>query len=139
MKYKAVIFDLFGTLVYNSSPSESNQVLRQMARTISIPDDDFIKMWLIAFEDRMKGVFKSYQECILHICRQTNTPVLEEKIERAADLRSGAYSILTGVAANHSMMEGKEIKIADLVNGIGYPNYPEMPSRTGPLPMPPKG
>jgi len=64
----------------------------------------------------------------------------EQKDEylRAADQRSGAYSILTGVAANHSMIEGKEIKIADLVKGIGYPDYPEMPSRTGPLPMPQK-
>lgn len=88
MKYKAVIFDLFGTLVYNSSPSESNQVLRQMAREISMPDDDFIKMWLITYEERMKGIFKRYKDCIRYICQQTNTPVLEQKIESAAKLRS---------------------------------------------------
>ncbi len=62
----------------------------------------------------------------------------DDKYLRAADLRSGAYSILTGVAANLSMANGQLITISDLVQNIGYPDYPEMPSRTGPIPMPEK-
>jgi predicted dehydrogenase len=58
---------------------------------------------------------------------------------RAADHRSGAYSILTGVAANQSIETGKTIRIADLVRNIGYPDYPAMPAKDAPLPMPPKG
>jgi predicted dehydrogenase len=57
---------------------------------------------------------------------------------RAADQRSGAYSILTGVAANHSFLSGKPTLIADLVQNIGYPDYPKMPSRYDPIPMPSK-
>ena len=57
---------------------------------------------------------------------------------RAADQRSGAYSILTGVAANHSFVSGKPTLIADLVQNIGYPDYPKMPSRYDPIPMPSK-
>jgi predicted dehydrogenase len=59
--------------------------------------------------------------------------------QRAADQRSGAYSILTGVAANHSFISGKAVQIADLVSGIALPDYPAMPSHTDPVPMPPKG
>lgn len=62
----------------------------------------------------------------------------KDKYFRAADQRSGAYSILTGVAANTCFETGQTVKIADLVQSIGYPDYPEMPSRTTSLPMPEK-
>lgn len=54
---------------------------------------------------------------------------------RAADQRGGAYSILTGVAANQSMTSGQAIRIDDLVQGIGTPDYPPMPARDEPIPM----
>lgn len=60
-----------------------------------------------------------------------------DKYLRAADQRAGAYSALTGIAANLSIATRQEVRIDDLVTGIGYPDYPEKPSRTAPLPMPP--
>jgi len=51
----------------------------------------------------------------------------------AADQRAGAYSILTGVAANASMRTDKLIRIDDLVHDIGMPDYAPMPSRSEPL------
>jgi len=60
----------------------------------------------------------------------------DDRYVRAADHRSGAYSILTGVAANISFNTDAAVNIADLVTGIGYPDYPEKPSRTSALPMP---
>lgn len=62
----------------------------------------------------------------------------EDKYMRASDQRAGAYSILTGAAANHSFETGTTIKIADLVKNIGYPDYPAMPTRQDPVPMPPR-
>ena len=62
----------------------------------------------------------------------------KDKYLRAADQRSGAYSILTGVAANVCFQTGLPVKIADLVQNIDFPDYPEMPSRTEDLPMPEK-
>ncbi len=61
-----------------------------------------------------------------------------DKYLRCADQRAGAYSLLTGVAANYSMTAGKEIRIDDLVPGIGMPDYPPMPSHTENVPMPDK-
>lgn len=61
-----------------------------------------------------------------------------DKYLRAANQRSGAYSILTGVAANRCFTTGKPVQIADLVEKVGTPDYPEMPSRTDLLPMPRK-
>jgi len=55
---------------------------------------------------------------------------------RAADHRFGAYSILTGIAANESMANGQVVKVSELVKRISYPDYRVQPSRTGPHPMP---
>src|ERR1041385_6108258 len=51
-----------------------------------------------------------------------------DKYLRAADQRAGAYSILTGIAANHSFVTGKAVEIADLVPRIPLPDYPAMPT-----------
>lgn len=59
-----------------------------------------------------------------------------DKYQRAADHRSGAYSILTGIAANLSFKHNTNIEIENLVHDLGYPDYAAMPSRTGNLPMP---
>ncbi|MCX8052637.1 MAG: Gfo/Idh/MocA family oxidoreductase [Armatimonadetes bacterium] len=58
--------------------------------------------------------------------------------KRAADQRSGAYSILIGAAANISFETGQPVRIDELVPGLEAPDYPEMPSHSDPLPMPPK-
>jgi predicted dehydrogenase len=60
-----------------------------------------------------------------------NSP--EDKYKRAADYRSGAWSILTGVAANHSMASGKPIHIDQLIHNLADPDYPPMPVPTDPL------
>jgi predicted dehydrogenase len=58
-----------------------------------------------------------------------------DKYLRAADHRAGAYSILTGIAANRSMESGQSICIADLVQGLRLPDYPPMPSPDAPMPL----
>ena len=52
----------------------------------------------------------------------------EDPLLRSADCRGGAWSILTGVAANRSMESGKSILIEDLVPDIPLPDYPPMPT-----------
>jgi hypothetical protein len=61
-----------------------------------------------------------------------------DKYLRAADQRAGAYSILTGIAANLGIASGQPVKIADLAQNTGYPDYPKMPSHDEPVPMPQK-
>jgi hypothetical protein len=57
---------------------------------------------------------------------------------RAADERSGAASILIGIAANECFRTGKPVAIADLVSDLPRPALPPMPNHAGPLPMPPR-
>jgi predicted dehydrogenase len=61
-----------------------------------------------------------------------------DKYMRAADQRAGAYSLLTGAAANVSMKTGSPVKITSLVQGIGMPDFPAMPAHDEDVPMPDK-
>ena len=59
-----------------------------------------------------------------------------DKYMRDSDERGGACSILIGAAANRCFETGQTVKIADMVTGLRLPNYPSMPSRNDPVPMP---
>jgi len=56
-----------------------------------------------------------------------------DKYLRASDQRAGGYSILTGIAANRSMADALPVRIEDLVQNIGRPDFPPMPSAEAPL------
>lgn len=57
----------------------------------------------------------------------------EDKYLRAADHRSGSYSILTGIAGNKSMEQNLPVKIEDLVYGLKRPELTSMPAAGEPL------
>lgn len=57
----------------------------------------------------------------------------QDKYLRAADQRSGAYSILTGIAANRSIETGAVVNITDIISNVDYPDYPVMPDATSSL------
>lgn len=61
-----------------------------------------------------------------------------DKYVRDSDERGGAASILIGVAANRCFETGQTVKVADLVSGFTAPDYPPMPTREQPVPMPPR-
>lgn len=44
-----------------------------------------------------------------------------DPLGRAADHRAGAWSVLTGIAANESMRSGERIRVDDLVSGLSLP------------------
>ena len=54
---------------------------------------------------------------------------------RASDQCAGAWSIMTGIAANHSMENDCVIRVDDLMPGLLLPEYPVMPSADEPLPI----
>jgi len=77
MKYSAVIFDLFGTLINNFSIQEHEDVLRQMASVVSAPSEDFVQLWYDTFNERCTGVFQSVEANIDHVCRELGV-ILED-------------------------------------------------------------
>jgi putative hydrolase of the HAD superfamily len=87
MKYKAVIFDLFGTLVQNYPRHDSENVLRHMASVLSVSPDGLIRLWHDTFDQRMNGTFQNYQECLRYICGELGVSPEDSQIDLAAQMR----------------------------------------------------
>nr|WP_294814995.1 Gfo/Idh/MocA family oxidoreductase [uncultured Sphingomonas sp.] len=62
----------------------------------------------------------------------------KDPLQRAADERGGAASILIGIAANRCFETGEPVKIGELVTGLDWPDYPRMPGHKDPVAMPPR-
>ena len=87
MKYNAVIFDLFGTLVKNLSIQEWREGLIEIATVFSVNPDSFIKLWFDRSDERMNGIVKNFQEDIEYICKELDTSVEDEKLRMATRIR----------------------------------------------------
>ncbi len=86
MKYEAVIFDLFGTLIDKFSLQSHREVLGQMSAVLSIPADDFIKLWFDTFDMRGFGTFQSLEANIEYICGKMEINVGEAAVRLAAKI-----------------------------------------------------
>jgi putative hydrolase of the HAD superfamily len=114
MKYDAVIFDLFGTLVDNTefldfSRSEYNRTLSNVAATLSIPETDLLRLWSETVHERDAGLFPSMEEYFRHICREIGVEADPRQITRAVELRlEYLRSIL--LPRNHTVETLTELK-----------------------------
>ena len=87
MKYEAVIFDLFGTLIKNYTIEQHEGVLRQMASVLSASSEDFVRLWYETFNDRCVGILKTPEDNIDYVCRKLGVPVGDTRRSRAARIR----------------------------------------------------
>ena len=86
MKYKAVIFDLYGTLIDKFPMDAYRQELRDMAAAISAPPDDFRRWWFDTYDDRGSGKFQSYEENIGYICDKLGIRADDDQIKQAVEI-----------------------------------------------------
>ena len=80
MKYKAVIFDLGGTLIPETPWAEKNAVVRQIASVLSAPPDDFIRIWHDTFDIQMKGVHQDFPSFVGQICQKLGVNPKDERL-----------------------------------------------------------
>ena len=86
MPYKAVIFDLFGTLVENFSSQAYDQVQVQMAKILDIPYPKFQQVMLATINDTSSDGYYAVEDNIREICRRLSIKVNTSEIEQAATL-----------------------------------------------------
>jgi putative hydrolase of the HAD superfamily len=91
MKYSTVIFDLWGTLVPSLSSSgnisEYMVVLEQMAASLSVPLDDFNRVWFETARERSVGAIATIEANFEHICKELGVRAGDDGISRATQLR----------------------------------------------------
>jgi putative hydrolase of the HAD superfamily len=89
MKYKAIIFDLFGTLVDSYSVQGYKMYLAEMATALELPVEDFSNLWRDTIYERGIGIFKTTEESIRYICNKLKASVSEYNIKKCDQIRLG--------------------------------------------------
>jgi putative hydrolase of the HAD superfamily len=84
MKYRAVVFDLFGTLIPSFSEREYRLTVMQMANILAAPGAEFWELWSANFNDSILGILTDSQSGIARICQKLGINPAEEKINKAA-------------------------------------------------------
>ena len=88
MKYKAVIFDLFGTLVYPYDSGRFVEVVRQMAAVVGVDYEVFRRYWAVdTWRKRAVGYFPTTESTIDFICKANGVSPSEEQLSDAAGMR----------------------------------------------------
>ena len=106
MKYKAVIFDLFGTLVENLLSHEYKQMLVEITEILSTEQDRFIDVWLEYSDERMTGNIGN-ADCLSLVCRKIG-------LEPSEELFGNWMKVFTGHV--RSRLEPSAVTIATLSN-----------------------
>ena len=91
-KYKAVVFDLWGTLVDELMHPEANRLVYQQknaetADLLGVDRDEFAKAWAARLADLQGGGFSSTEAALLHICRELGAEPGEDRIHAVAEIR----------------------------------------------------
>ena len=92
IKYDAVIFDLYGTLVDNPEGpglklEAYNRALEEIASTLRVPMDEFVQLWRSTVDLRMTGVFPSTEGYIIRLCHELGINPEADQVARASRMR----------------------------------------------------
>ena len=91
-KYKAVVFDLWGTLVDELTYPEANRLVYQKktdetADSLGMDRDGFARARAATLADRTVGAFPSTEAVMSHICRELGAEPGEDRIRAVAEMR----------------------------------------------------
>ena len=87
MKYDAVIFDLFGTLVDVASKEAYRSWHHGLAAVLGVPGDAFHAAWVEAWRARYVGELATIEACLEHACRAAGRAPDQKAVRKAARLR----------------------------------------------------
>ncbi len=91
-KYKAMVFDLWGTLVDELTYPEANRVVYQQesddtADLLGMDRDGFARAWAATLADRTVGAFPSTEAALRCLCRELGAEPGEDRIHAVAEMR----------------------------------------------------
>jgi putative hydrolase of the HAD superfamily len=87
MKFEAVIFDLYGTLVNDFASSSAGRLHAEFIKALAVPSEPFTKLWTETTNMRVNGAFQSVEASIQYVCDRLGTRLTAEQMSRAVDIR----------------------------------------------------
>ncbi len=134
-KYKAVVFDLFGTLVSTFSSREHDIVLDKMARVLGVENALFARVFDYDMRAaREKGEYSTIEENIKVACHQLGVKPKPDDIQRAAMYR---YEFMKRALwpRDDAIQTLKRIKEKGFAVGLISDCSPEVPEMWGETPF----
>ncbi len=87
MKYDAVIFDLFGTLIDTFTFEDYHETIAEMTEVLDASFDQFLAAWIESFIPRTTGAFSSTAENIWHVSNEIGLEPTQEQVDEVVKLR----------------------------------------------------
>ncbi len=87
---KAVLFDLFGTLVPSPPFSEYRQMVDAVAETLEIDPEEFFDPWMAVNDGRLDGRFGSSEAEVKHVADQLGVTPTDEQMAICTEVRRSA-------------------------------------------------
>ncbi|MGH2518581.1 MAG: HAD family hydrolase [Chloroflexota bacterium] len=84
---RAIIFDLFGTLLYDFPPVSHRAVIGQIAGLLGAPFEAFFAGWQATYDDRATGRLATIEANLRHVLAGLGLSAPAELLERATALR----------------------------------------------------
>jgi putative hydrolase of the HAD superfamily len=84
---KAVIFDLFGTLVEVFSFREHGRMLGEVAGLMGVPYEDLRRVWVETYAERGIGKQATMEQAFAQTFRALGVPATEDVIDKAVQIR----------------------------------------------------
>ena len=85
MKFEAVIFDFGGTLVRSLPWAEYEETTEEIAEILSVPRDEFVRLYFQHAERPGKGEFTSYQDYFRYIANLLELTPTDRQLDNAAE------------------------------------------------------
>lgn len=86
MSFRAIIFDLFGTIVDDFTAS-SAAYHEEFSAALGVPHDLFMQHWRQITDRRTMGEFQTVESSIEHVCRIMGTSITADRMKRAVEIR----------------------------------------------------
>jgi putative hydrolase of the HAD superfamily len=87
VRFRAVVFDLFGTLVDNFPPSAYRRMVRKLATIVGADGGSFLGRWGETVRNRMAGESPTVAAGIANVCAGLGVSASERSIAEAAAVR----------------------------------------------------
>ena len=127
MPTRAVIFDLYGTLVKLLSVDEQRALLARMAHALGVDATAFFQVWSEGFWERQLGAFGTEEGHLEHIAGRVGVAPAPERVARAAAIalefdRESMRAIKPDALETLRALKAAGLRLALLSNcGVGIP------------------